>query len=183
MEANQDNVTNLNRLIDEIMRENVVAVEEIQSEHQSEVEINMEQETKKRQRITEPTEDDQVFISDEAHGLWKKVYYDKSFVGERGFGKLISPFSKAIEKRGWGLFCEHKAPGFEAVVREFYANLVGMREDSIVFVRGVWVPFGAQKINEVFKMKDLKHGSKLKKMMENPNHGKILHLLTAGRGK
>ena len=114
-------------------------MEEIQSEHQSEAEINMEQETKKRQRITEPTEDDQVFISDEAHGLWNKVYYDKSFVGERGFGKLISPFSEAIEKRGWGLFCEHKAPGFTTVVREFYVNLVGMREDSIVFVRGVWV--------------------------------------------
>ena len=69
------------------------------------------------------------------------------------------------------------------MVREFYANLVGMREDNTVFVRGVWVPFGAQKINEVFKMKDLKHGSKFKKMMEKPNHGKILHLLTAGRGK
>ena len=104
-------------------------------------------------------------------------------MGEREFGKLISPFSKAIEKRGWGLFYEHKAPGFAAMVREFYANLVGMREDNIVFVRGVWVPFGAQKINEVFKMKDLKHGSKFKKMMENPNHGKILHLLTAERGK
>ena len=129
-------------------------MEEIQSEHQSEAEINMEQEienaegeeqniekrTEKRQRITEPTEDDQVFISEKAHGLWKKVYYDKSFVGERGFGKLISPFSKAIKKRGWGLFCEHKAPGFAAVVREFYANLVGMREDNTVFVRGVCVP-------------------------------------------
>ena len=69
------------------------------------------------------------------------------------------------------------------MVREFYANLVGMREDNTVFIRGVWVPFGAQKINEVFKMKDLKHGSKFKKMMENPNNGKILNLLTAGRGK
>ena len=152
MAANQDDVANLNKLIDEIMRENVEAVEEILSEHQSEAEINMEQETEnaegeeqnieqrteKRQRITEPTEDDQAFISDEAHGLWKKVYSDKSFVGERGFGKLISPFSEAIEKRGWGLFYEHKAPGFAAVVREFYANLVGMREDNTVFVRGAF---------------------------------------------
>ena len=104
-------------------------------------------------------------------------------MGERGFGKLISPFSEAIERRDWGLFYEHKAPGFATVVREFYANLVGMREDNTAFVRGVWVPFGAQKINEVFKMKDPKHGSKFKKMMEKPNHGKILHLLTAGRGK
>ena len=104
-------------------------------------------------------------------------------MAEREFRKLISPFSEAIERRGWGLFCEHKAPGFAAVVREFYANMVGMRKDNTVFVRGIWVPFGAQKINEVFKMKDLKHGSKFKKMMEKPNHGKILHLLTAERGK
>ena len=69
------------------------------------------------------------------------------------------------------------------MVREFYNKLVGMREDNTVFVRGVWVPFGAQKINKVFKMKDLKHGSKFKKMMEKQNHGKILHLLTTGRGK
>ena len=96
------------------MRESVEAVEEVQPEPQSEAEINMEQETKnvegeeqnidqrtkKRQRITEPTEDDQAFISDEAHGLWKKVYSDKSFVGERGFGKLISPFSKVVVRRG-----------------------------------------------------------------------------------
>ena len=197
MAANQDDIANLNKLIDEIMRESVEAVEEVQSEPQSEAEINMEQETentegeeqhieqraKKRQRITEPTEDDQAFISDEAHGLWKKVYFDKSFMGERGFGKLVSLFSEAIERRGWGLFCEHKAPGFAAMVRESYANLVGMREDNTVFVRGVWVPFGAQKINEVFNMKDLKHGSKFKKMVEKPNHGKILHLLIAGRGK
>ena len=33
-------------------------------------------------------------------------------MGERGFGKLISPFSEAIVRRSWGLFCEHKAPGF-----------------------------------------------------------------------
>ena len=60
---------------------------------------------------------------------------------------------------------------------------MGMIEENTMFVRVVWVPFGAQKINEVFKMKDLKHGSKFKKMMENPNHGKILHLLMTGRGK
>ena len=111
-------------------------------------EQNIEQRAEKKQRSTEPTEeeatdDDQDFISDEAHELWKKVHFDKSFVGERGFGKLIPPFSEAIERRGWRLFCEHKAPGFPVVVREFYANLVGMREDNTVLVRRVWVPFGA----------------------------------------
>ena len=32
-------------------------------------------------------------------------------------------------------------------------------------------------------MKDLKHGSKFKKMVDNPNYDKILNLLTAGQGE
>ena len=60
--------------------------------------------------------------------------------------------------------------------------MVGMREDS-VYVRGVWVPFGHRRINELFQLKELKHGSKFKKLVEDPNHGKIINLLTAGQGK
>ena len=101
---------------------------------------------------------------------------------ERGFGKLISPFSEVVEKRGWGFFCEHKAPGFSALAREFYANMVGMKEDS-VYVRGVWVPFGDRRINEMFKLRDFKHGWKYKKLVENPNYEKILNRLTGGEGK
>ena len=101
---------------------------------------------------------------------------------ERGFGKLISPLSEVIEKKGWGFFCEHKALGFSALSREFYANMVGMKEDS-VYVRGVWVPFGDRRINEMFKLRDLKHGLKYKKLVENPNYEKILNLLTRGEGK
>ena len=103
-------------------------------------------------------------------------------MGERGFEKLISPFLEVIEKRGWGFFCEHKAQGFSALAREFYANMVGRKEDS-VYVRGVWVPFGHRQINEMFKLREVKHGSKYKKMVENPNYEKILNLLTAGKGK
>ena len=97
---------------------------------------------------------------------------DKGFVRERGFGKLISPFAEIIERKGWEFFCTHKAPGFSALAREFYANMVGMREDS-VYVQGVWVTFGHKRINEVFQLKELKHGSKFKKLVENPDHGKL----------
>ena len=107
---------------------------------------------------------------------------DKGFVSERGFGKLISSFSKIIENIGWEFFCAHMESGFSALAREFYANMVGMREDS-VYVRGVWVPFGHKKINEMFKIKELKHNSKFKKLVENPNHEKIINLLTIGQGK
>ena len=35
----------------------------------------------------------------------------------------------------------------------------------------------------MFKLKELKHGSKFKKLVENPNHEKIIDLLTGGQGK
>ena len=42
---------------------------------------------------------------------------------------------------------------------------------------------GTKKINEMFKLKELKHGSKFKKLVENPDHEKIIDLLTARQGK
>ena len=52
MAANQDDVANLNRLIDEIMRESVEAVEEVSTETQPEEERNVEKEN-------QPEEDEQ----------------------------------------------------------------------------------------------------------------------------
>ena len=45
------------------------------------------------------------------------------------------------------------------------------------------MPFGHRRINEIFQLRELKHSSKFKKMVENLDHEKILHLLTAGKGK
>ena len=81
-------------------------------------------------------EENKDFISAEAKDIWTKVLADNGFVSEKGFGKLISHFSEIIEKRGWESFCAHTAPGFSALAREFYTNMVGMREDTI-YVRGV----------------------------------------------
>ena len=116
MAANQDDIANLNKLNDEIIRESVEAMEEVQLEPQPREGINAEQGIQpeeeeqavaqgavKKQRINEhvekeATEDDKDFISKEAHELWNKILFDKEFGGERGFGKLISPFSEVIEK-------------------------------------------------------------------------------------
>ena len=57
--------------------------------------------------------------------------------------------------------------------------MVEMRDDNKFFVRGVWVSFVHKRINEIFKLKDIKHGSKFKKMVDNLNYNKILNLLTA----
>ena len=185
MAANQDEMANLNKLINEIMRKNVEAVEEVQSENQPEEEVNVEKGNQPEEDELperEVTEEEKDFISEEAKELWNKVMFNKEFFCERGFSKLISPFSKVIEKRGWEFFCEHKAPRFLALVREFYANMVGMKDNS-VYVRGFWVPFDDRRINEVFKLRDFKHGSKYKKLLENPNYEKIVNCLTVGEGK
>ena len=39
------------------------------------------------------------------------------------------------------------------------------------------VPFEHHRINEVFQMKELKHGLKFKKLVEDPDHGKIINLV------
>ena len=80
------------------------------------------------------------------------------------------------------MFCKNKPPGFDAVVKEFYSNMIDMREDS-VYVRGVWVPMGHERINEVLQIKDPKNGSKFKRFLREPNHDKIVNFLTGGKGK
>ena len=85
-----------------------------------------------------------------------------------------------IEQRGWEKFCKHYKTGYAAIVREFYSNLVGRKENS-VFVRGVWVPYGAKTINEIYGMEGHRHGSKFKKLLAKPNRGKIVKKLTNGK--
>ena len=99
MVANQDDIGNLNKLINEIMRESVEAMEEVQVEPQPGEEINVEQGTQPEedeQPKKEATEEDKDFISKEAQELWNNILFNKEFVCERGFRKLISPFSEVI---------------------------------------------------------------------------------------
>ena len=85
-----------------------------------------------------------------------------------------------IEQRGWEKFCKHYKTGYAAIVREFYSNLVRRKENS-VFVRGVWVPYGAKTINEIYGMEGHRHGSRFKKLLENPNREKIVRKSTNGK--
>ena len=76
----------------------------------------------------------------------------------------------------------HKPPGFAVVVREFYANMAEMKEDPLC-VRGIWVPMGHERINEVFQIKDPMNGSRYKKLLKEANHEKIVEFLTTGKRK
>ena len=70
----------------------------------------------------------------------------RDFIGERGFNRLISPFQEIIEKRGWYLFYEHKDPIIVDLVKEFYANMVGMKEKT-VYVKDKWISFNKENID------------------------------------
>ena len=59
---------------------------------------------------------------------------------------------------------------------------MAMKEDSVC-VRGIRVPMGHERINEIFQIKDPKNGSKYKKLLKEPNHEKIVEFLTTGKGK
>ena len=142
--------------------------------------VARQQKRKGKERRQEEKEDE--FVSDEAYSIWKKHYAGKGFVGERGFSQLISPFKELIEQRGWGKFCKHYKTGYAAILREFYSNLVG-RKDNSVFVRGVWVPYGAENINAIYGMEGQKHGSKYKRLADRPNREKIARKLTDGKVK
>ena len=122
------------------------------------------------------------FVSDEAFSNWRKHYANKGFVAERRFKNPITPFKEMIEKRGWKALCTHQKSGYAAVVREFYSNLVG-RKDNTVYVRGVWVPYGAKAINQVYGMAGHKHGSKFKKLLEHPDLKMIAEKLTNGKAQ
>ena len=76
-------------------------------------------------------EDNETFMSDEAYSFWEKNLRDKGFIGERGFSTFISLFVEIIETRGWNLFCKHKPSSCAAVVREFYSNIIDMKEDAV----------------------------------------------------
>ena len=134
---------------------------------------------KGKARKEEEVED---FVSEEAYSNWKKHYAKKGFVAERRFRNPTTPFKEMIEQRGWKALCAHQKSGYAAVVREFYSNLVG-RKDNTVFVRGVWVPYGAKAINEAYRMAGHKHGSKFKKLLENPDLKKIAEKLTDGKAQ
>ena len=84
------------------------------------------------------------------------------------FNKWISPFTKIIEGKRWKLFYEHKSPGFVDVVKEFYANMMGMK-DKVVYVRGKWISFDKKQIDQTYNLQERKNGSKFKRLVEAPD--------------
>ena len=160
-----------------------------QGEERDEVNEELEQtveESRKRKRGNEEAESSEQkasdWVLDLAYVTWKDKLQYRDFIGERGFNKWISPFTEIIEGKGCQLFCEHKSPGFVDVVKEFYANMVGMK-DKVVYVRGKWISFDRKQIDQTYNLQERKNGSKFKRLVEAPDFQKIVDLLTDGKGK
>ena len=68
------------------------------------------------------------------------------------------------------------------MVIEFYANMVGTK-DKAVYVRGRWISFYREQINQTLNLKEWKDGSKFRRLVEALNFQKIVDLLTDGKGK
>ena len=47
-----------------------------------------------------------------------------------------------------------------------------------MYVRGKWISFSREKINETFNLKEQKDGSKFNKLLKDPKYHKIVDLLT-----
>ena len=138
------------------------------------------EESRKRKRGNEEVESNEQkasdWVSDLAYVAWKDKLQYKDFIGESGFNKWISPFQELVESMGWHLFYEHKALGFVDVVKEFYANMVGMK-DKTVYVRGRWISFSREQIDQTYNLQERKNRSKFKRLVEALYFQKIVHLL------
>ena len=110
----------------------------------------------------------------------EKKLLKKGFIGERGFKEIIPPFKKIIEKRNWIVIYEHLPFGRVAIVREFYANLVDMKE-TMFYVKGKWIFFHRQNINHMCGLGKMSYGAKFIKLKDNPDYQKILKVLANGK--
>ena len=68
------------------------------------------------------------------------------------------------------------------MVKEFYANMVGMK-DKTIYVRNKWISYSKEEIDKTYNLDEMKNGSKFKKLVKEPDFWKINDLLTNGKGK
>ena len=59
--------------------------------------------------------------------------------------------SQRLSRERDGTSYEHKTPRFVDVVKEFYANMVGIK-DRTVYVRGKWISFSREQIDRTYNL-------------------------------
>ena len=121
-----------------------------------------------RKFVMKATEDDYPFFS------------HTPFFLEKGFTSIAINFFDLLKgRRNWNQLCEHPPLGVAPVVCEFCTNLrykIGLT----VFVRGTWLPFDYNTINQVFGLND-EDSEEFKALYREPDYEKILQEFTDGK--
>ena len=108
--------------LDEVIENVVEAVmrEKVEEEsHETTIEVVPEE-----IEVVVEEEEARAFYCNKGAETFQKYLAKKSFMEERGFKELVSPFKEEIERRGWENLRQHREPGVRVLVKEFYANLV-----------------------------------------------------------
>ena len=127
-------------------------------EDENEKQQQKREESRKRKKGVDEARAEQMkervksFISEKTTTLMEGSLKDRGFITERGFKKVISPFVKMLEKRGWRLLGEHRESGYASLVKEFFANMVE-KDGNRVYVGGQWVEFNREEINRLFSLR------------------------------
>ena len=99
----------------------------------------------------------------------------------RGFTTPDDFFCKKIANKGWWALFQPSSPSTTSVVREFYANLASHLLKRVL-VRGVLVDFSAKSINRYYNLEPV-NPEAYDRLHEQPNHLKVLRMLTNGQGE
>ncbi|PON66208.1 hypothetical protein PanWU01x14_110740, partial [Parasponia andersonii] len=100
---------------------------------------------------------------------------EKGFIWDSNVPPGQPPFIvDVIIQHNWQLFCTHPKDPIVPLVREFYANLTNLEEDT-VYVRGVQVPLSMEAINTIFGLGDLV--DEYSEFVENIIESKLLMVL------
>ena len=189
-------IPNLNKIMKEYTElenqteqdSSTVAVHDKDWDDENEVQQQKGEESRKRKRganeakVEQRKDKARNFISKKEADLIEGSLKDRGFIVERGFKKVISLYAEMLENRGCQSLGEQKEPDYSSLVKEFFANMIE-REGKRVYVKGQWVEFSREGINILFNVKVQKDGSKFKKQLKEPEHQKIVDLLTARKGE
>ena len=60
--------------------------------------------------------------------------------------------------------------------------MVGMK-DKTIYIRGKWISFNREQMDQTYNLNERKNGLKFKKLVKELDFQKIVNLLTDGKGK
>lgn len=115
------------------------------------------------------------FILGAAKARFTCLISNKKVVRERALNwkddQGDSEIKDLVQALEWQKFCDSPREANLPLVKEFYANMKGMKQGK-VFVRGIWITFDGEEINFVIGCPNHKDDEFVKMMIEEVNIAK-----------